>query len=361
MRHRLDRGRHPEAGDRQRGPCVVGRVLGCRRRHRIRDDALDFKATVDTSSDRVAYYSLSATRGRENQVQGDTGRQSWRQLRAGSATTFWLLSGTLVATGDGSDLSPCLRPMGPESAYTKGEPMLSRMKLGNQVLAALGAALVVCLALGGAALLGNASLAGHIHQVAGERFPAIVGLLDMQDGLDATVRGLNVLQMERLPVAQRHEIAFPILERAERSLRSGREAFEAVPHTGAAAHMWTEVVPGYEQWLKLVATTRDLLAQRDALLATKAPADPAVEDLSSRSLEEWHATRKLWAVVAKGFTEVIEQTRSDVAASQAQAAQSVSSARFLIVIVILTGAVFVAILGLLIWPGDISLTAEDHS
>ena len=147
--------------------------------------------------------------------------------------------------------------------------MLSRMRLGNQALAALGAALAVCLAIGGVALLGNSTLAGQIHEVAGERFPAVVGLLDMKDGLDAITRGLNVLQMERLPVAQRHEIGHPILERAEHSLRAGREAFQSVPHTDTAARLWAEVVPAYEQWLKDVATTRDLLSRRDALLGDK--------------------------------------------------------------------------------------------
>ncbi len=229
--------------------------------------------------------------------------------------------------------------------------MLSRMRLGNQVLAALGSALAVCLAIGGAALMGNAALAGQIREVAGERFPAVVGLLDMKDGLDATVRGLNVLQMERLALAQRHEIAFPILERAERSLRSGREAFESVPHTEAAARLWAELIPGYERWLQQVVTTRDLLSQRDALLATKAATDPAVDDLSNQSLEQWHVTRKVGAGVMKGFIEVIEQTRRDVAASQVRAARSVSSTRLLVLLAILFGAALVAALGVLISRG----------
>jgi len=229
--------------------------------------------------------------------------------------------------------------------------MLSRMRLGNQALAALGVALAVCLAIGGVALLGNSTLAGHIHEVAGERFPAVVGLLDMKDGLDATTRGLNVLQMERLPVAQRHEIAFPILERAEHSLRSGREAFEAVPHTDTAARLWAQVVPTYEQWLKDVATTRDLLSRRDALLAAKAPSDPEVDDLSNRALEAWHVTRKIGAGVMKGFDDLIEQTRRDVASSQAQAARSVSSTRLLVLFAILAGAALVVALGVLISRG----------
>jgi len=227
--------------------------------------------------------------------------------------------------------------------------MLARMRLGSQVVVALTAALAVCLVIGGAALFGNATLSDQIREVAGERFPAVVGILELRDGLDATVRGLNVLQMERLSIADRHEIANPILERAEQSLRSGREAFESVPHTPQAARLWEDVLPTYEQWRKDVVATRELLAQRDALIATRGARDPSVEDLSNRALEAWHVTRKIGASVMKGCNEVVEQTRRDVAASQAHAAHAVSSTRILVLLTILCGASLVITLGLFIW------------
>ncbi|MBK9518761.1 MAG: PAS domain-containing protein [Anaeromyxobacter sp.] len=221
--------------------------------------------------------------------------------------------------------------------------MLSKLTIGAKIFAALAAATVVLLLVGGLAWWSARDIAGHLDEATNQKIPSLVALASADEAQMSLEAATWKLVNRRITPGQAREALAQVREKLA-AVEEATRAYEAQPHQPATLALWAAWKTPFTEWRGTVEELARLAGERaDRLAAGATATDPAIVALEARA---WTAMQEGWPVFERaeaGIEAIKGQTLADAARNGAEGQAAASSdTRLILVTALLAGLALLA-------------------
>ena len=161
---------------------------------------------------------------------------------------------------------------------------LGNIKIGPKLV---GAFVIVALIAAVIGMMGYASLntlERHIEEVGMVRMPSVQALLIISEAHTAIKAGERGLLNRRMSETEVRQAQYDDIDEAWAWADEAWRNYEPLPHTDEEARVWQQFKPAWEEWKRNHAAVRELMEQKDRLLASGIPLDdPRIAELDAEA------------------------------------------------------------------------------
>ncbi len=217
--------------------------------------------------------------------------------------------------------------------------MLGRMKIGTKILAGFGIAIAVSLMVGAVGYFSLHSVETKMDTVTTISVPSLVNLQNItesQKSIWVAERGLIIRQFMEPKVRQAQ---YDYADKAWARIDEAWQAFEAIPMHSEDRAAWNTFKPLWEEWKQAQIEVVRISREKDRLVGAGVSVnDSRVTALDASAVEASLAARPYFLKAETALNNLIELTKNDVDASNAETAKTARAANATLITALIIGA-----------------------
>ena len=224
--------------------------------------------------------------------------------------------------------------------------MFKQMKMGTKIVLALGAVVLISLAIGGIGYRGMTGIMESQNELAEIRLPNIKSLLTISAGQTAVLAGETGLINRRMMDSATRRAQYTAIEDAWKRVDASWKICESSAKTREETDAWKAFVSQWDDWKRGSKQVVDLSLEKDRLVTSGLSLDdPKVKELDEKIFQASVESRRLFLIAESALNKIVDMNEKAAIASDKSADDAASSFRMLLIAVILFGIIFSIVFG----------------
>ncbi len=184
--------------------------------------------------------------------------------------------------------------------------MVKDMKTSTKIALGFGSLVLIALVLALTGRQGLNSSLEHLDDVGKNRMPSMYALEEMRSGMLHVASGFRGLVNRRLMEANDRQANYEETLAGIRQVGEARRMYEALAMTPEEAALWKELLPRWEEYLRITQSVIDIEREKDALLASGAKHDdPRIAQIADRGFDGLRRAKSARVDTEKSLNELI--------------------------------------------------------
>ncbi|MGQ9554358.1 MAG: methyl-accepting chemotaxis protein [Anaerolineae bacterium] len=239
-----------------------------------------------------------------------------------------------------------MRPQGARGGELNA---INNLRTSTRLLAAFLLVAAVAAVIGIVGYTNLTSLDHAAHEIGAVRLPSVQSLLIISEAQTAVMVGERGLINRRMMDTELRQAQYNYIDAAFERADAAWKIYEPLPQTEEEARTWKEFVPAWQQWVKDHQVVRDLMEEKDKLIAAGATADDRkVTEIDGQAMEASLKARQSFLEAEALLNRLVDINMEVGNEAEIAASATAARAKTIMLIAIAIGVALAVALGLVI-------------